>query len=145
MPEGGRLPSKAPFAHWPTSTLIGSLRSDRVGASRHLLQFNRRQNSRLISKRFLPETEDIGVMDYPDGSKSETVRRAIDGKSPQLPFLPPCCPDPDPTEKVYAKLKCLLQKAKMQDRKKFGEAPIKASPNSILDNAQTDSWPPGVL
>ena len=83
-------------------------------------------------------------MEYPDGSKSETLRRAIDGKGSQLPFFPHCCPEANSTEKVYAKLKCLLQKAKMQDCKKFGEAPIKTSPNSILDNAQTVARPQGM-
>jgi len=54
---------------------------------------------------------DVAVMDNPGSHKRKAVRAAIRATGAHLVFLPPCSPDLDPLEQVFAKLKHLLRKA----------------------------------
>ena len=54
---------------------------------------------------------DIVVLDNLGSHKGTAVRRAIRSAGAHLLFLPPCSPDLNPIEMVFAKLKTLLRKA----------------------------------
>ena len=55
---------------------------------------------------------DIVVLDNLGSHKSDAVRKAVRSVGARLLFLPPYSPDLNPIEKVFAKLKHLLRKAK---------------------------------
>ena len=54
---------------------------------------------------------DVAVMDNPGSHKRKAVRAAIRAAGAHLLFPPPCSPDLDPIEQVFAKLKHPLHKA----------------------------------
>lgn len=54
---------------------------------------------------------DIVIMDNLGSHKGQAVRKAIRATGAKLLLLPPCSPDHDPNEQVFAKLKLLLPKA----------------------------------
>ena len=52
---------------------------------------------------------DIVIMDNLPAHKAEGVRLAIEGAGCRLLYLPPYCPDFNPIEKAFAKLKAVLR------------------------------------
>ena len=54
---------------------------------------------------------DIVVMDNLSSHKGPAARQAIEVAGARLLYLPPYCPDFNPIEKAFAKLKALLRKA----------------------------------
>ena len=120
--KGGRLPGKAPFGHWKTSTLIGGLRNNRVVASRVVGGPINGETFRTYVEEALAPTlkpGDIVVMDNLSCHKNNAVRKAIEDRGAELRFLPPYSPDLNPIEQVFAKLKHWLRKAKVRDREKL--------------------------
>ena len=53
----------------------------------------------------------VSLMDNLASHKSDAVRETIEKAGAELLFLPPCSPDLNPIEQVFAKLKHLLRKA----------------------------------
>ncbi len=52
--------------------------------------------------------DDIRILDKLGAHKLAGVRRAIEAAGAQRRFLPPCSPDLNPIEEVFAKLKAVL-------------------------------------
>jgi len=59
---------------------------------------------------------DVVIMDNLGCHKSPKVREAIEAAGARLLFLPPCSPDFNPVEFVFAKLKSLLRAAAARTR-----------------------------
>ena len=121
-PKGERLPGKAPFGHWKTSTLVGALRSDGIVAPRVLSgPVNGKTFLAYIQEALAPTLKpgDIVVMDNLSCHKGNAVQTAIEDQGAELRFLPPYSPDFNPIEQVFAKLKHWLRKAKERDREKL--------------------------
>ena len=59
---------------------------------------------------------DIVIMDSPGSHKTEAARAAVRGAGAHLLFLPPCSPDLNPIEQVFAKLKHWLRDAQPRCR-----------------------------
>jgi transposase len=53
--------------------------------------------------------DDIVVTDNLSSHKKPAVRQAMEAAGASVRFLPPCNPDPNPIEQVFAKLKALLR------------------------------------
>ena len=66
-----------------------------------------------VEQMLAPELRpgDVVVLDNLGAHKVEAVRKAIEARAPELRFLPPYCPDLNPIEQAFAKLKALLRKA----------------------------------
>jgi transposase len=58
------------------------------------------------------EAGDVVIFDNLGSHKGKAVRRAIRATGARLVFLPPYSPDLNPIERVFAKLKHLMRKAK---------------------------------
>ncbi len=56
-------------------------------------------------------TGDVVIMDNLGSRKGQALRNAIRTAGAKLFFLPPCSPDLNPIEQVFARLKTLLRKA----------------------------------
>ena len=52
---------------------------------------------------------DVVILDNLSSHKSERARRLIESRGARLEFLPPCSPDLNPIEMVFAKVKQLLR------------------------------------
>jgi len=118
-PKGERLPGKAPFGHWNTSTFIAALRHDRIDAP---WVFDGPINGEIfrtyVEKVLVPTLRpgDVVVMDNLGSHKSVPVRRAIRAAGAHLLFLPPYSPDLNPIEQAFAKLKHRLRGATARSR-----------------------------
>jgi transposase len=54
---------------------------------------------------------DVVILDNLASHKGKAARKAIRAKGAHLIFLPPCSPDLNPIEQVFAKLKHMMRKA----------------------------------
>jgi transposase len=116
-PVGERLPGEAPFGHWNTMTFLAALRHDRIEAPWLI-------KGPINGERFLLYVEqvlapalhpgDIVIMDNLGSHKSKAVRQAIRTVGAKLFFLPKYSPDLNPIEKLFAKLKHHLRKARQR-------------------------------
>ena len=59
------------------------------------------------------------VLDKLGSRKSRVVRRAIERRGATLVFLPPCSPDLNPIERLFAMLKTPLRRAEERAREAF--------------------------
>ena len=103
-----RLPGKASFGHWNTSTFIAALRHDRIDAPWVLDGPVNGEAFRVYVKQVLAPTlkpGDVVVMDNLGSHKVKEVREAIRNAGARLLFLPPYSPDLNPIEQVFSKLK----------------------------------------
>lgn len=106
--------ARTPFGHWKTLTFLAALRHDRINAP---CVFDGPINGETFTayvEQFLVPTlapGDIVIMDNLGSHKGPAVRQAIRAAGARLLFLPPCSPDLNPIEQVFAKLKLLLRKA----------------------------------
>ncbi len=113
-PKGKRLPGRAPFGRWKTSTFLAGLRANAVTAP---CVFDGPINGEAfrayVDQQLTPTLKagDIVVMDNLGSHKGEAVRAMIRKAGARLVFLPPYSPDLNPIEKAFAKLKHLLRKA----------------------------------
>lgn len=109
--RGKRLAGKAPFGYWHTSTLIAAWR---VGIKAPVV-IDGPVNSLIFQayvKQILAPTmgpSDIVNTDNLSSHKRQTVRAAIEARGAEFRFLPPYCPDLNPIEQAFAKLKTFLQ------------------------------------
>jgi transposase len=113
-PRGRKLLAKVPQGRWRTLTFLAALREDRIDAPCVI-------DGPIDAESFLAYVEqilvptlrpgDIVIIDNLGSHKAAAVRRAIRAAGAKLFFLPPCSPDLNPIEQVFAKLKVLLRKA----------------------------------
>lgn len=113
-PCGERLPGRAPFGRWTTSTFIAGLRRDALTAP---CVFDGPINGETflayVEQVLVPALKpgDIVVMDNLSSHKARAVRTAIRKAGARLFFLPPYSPDLNPIEQAFAKLKHMMRKA----------------------------------
>ena len=113
-PRGQRLAGRHPHGHWRTPTFRAALRVDPVEAP---CLFNRPVNGEgftaWVEHAPVPTLRpgDVVVFDNPGSHKGRAVRAAIRNAGAHLLFLPPCSPDLNPIEMVFAKVKTLFRKA----------------------------------
>ena len=113
-PCGERLPGRAPFGRWTTSTFIAGLRR---GALTAPCVFDGPINGQTflayVEQVLVPSLKpgDIVIMDNLGSRKGEAIRAAIRAAGARRFFLPPYSPDLNPIEQVFSKLKRLLRKA----------------------------------
>jgi len=113
-PCGERLPGRAPFGRWTTSTFIAGLRRDALTAP---CVFDGPINGETflayVEQVLVPALRpgDIVVMDNLGSHKARAVRTAIRKAGARLFFLPPYSPDLNPIEQAFAKLKHMMRKA----------------------------------
>ena len=118
-PKGERVHGWAPFGHWGTSTFIAALRHDRIDAP-WVLDGPADGDAFLlyVETQLVPTLSrgDIVIMDNLGSHKTRAVRAAIRDAGTHLLFLPPCSPDLNPIEQVFAKLKHFLRKDQPRTR-----------------------------
>jgi transposase len=113
-PRGRRLPGRAPFGHWKTSTFLAALRRDEITAPCVFDGPINGETFRAYVEQVLVPTlkpGDIVVMDNLGSHKGKAVRAMIRKAGARLFFLPPYSPDLNPIEQVFSKLKHMLRKA----------------------------------
>ena len=118
-PVGARLPGKAPFGHWHTSTFLAALRHDAITAPCVFDGPINGESFRAYVEQVLVPTlkpGDIVVLDNLGSHKGKAVRHAVRAAGAKLWFLPPYSPDLNPIEQVFAKLKHLMRKAQQRTR-----------------------------
>lgn len=114
-PKGARLVEAVPQGHWNTTTLIhaigltGTRTAMLTDGPTNALVFRGFVNHFLVP---VLKPGDIVVMDNLASHKVSGVQDAIEQAGAQLRYLPPYSPDLNPIEKIFAKLKALLRKAK---------------------------------
>lgn len=112
-PKGVRCIGRAPAGHWRTTTFLGALRCDGLMAP---LVFDGPINGPIfrawVEQALAPELRpgDIVIMDNLGSHKVAGIQAAIEATGAQLRYLPPCSPDYNPIEQVFAKMKALLRK-----------------------------------
>ena len=118
-PKGRRAYGSAPFSHRFASTFVAALRHDRIDAPWVLDGPINGDAFRIYVETQLVPTlgrGDIVIMDNLGSHKTEAVRAAIRGAGAHPLFLPPCSPDLNPIEQVFAKLKHFLRKDRPRTR-----------------------------
>jgi transposase len=130
-PRGERCRAAVPYGHWLTTTFVAALRCDSVIApcivdgpidGPSFLQWVRQ----FLCPALRPG--DIVIADNLSSHKICGVRQAIESVGATIHYLPPYSPDLNPIEKLFAKLKVLLRKAR--ERSLNG---LTASVAAILD------------
>ena len=107
-PKGQRVHRSA-----NTSTFIAAMRHDRIdapwvpGGPADGDAFQAYVETQLVPTL---GRGDIVIMDNLGSHKTDVVRAAVRGAGARLLFLPPCSPDLNPIEQVFAKLKHFLRK-----------------------------------
>jgi transposase len=115
--KGARLKAKAPHGHWKTLTFIAALRCDRIDAPCVFDgPINGASFTAYVEQILAPTLRqgDIVILDNLGGHKGKPARAAIRAAGAMMIFLPPCSPDLNPIEQVFAKLKHLMRKAARQ-------------------------------
>ncbi len=118
--RGQRLRALVPYGHWKTMTFVGALRCNAITAPLVL-------DGPMHAASFLAYVEqvlvptlrpgdivvpgDIMVMDNLSSHKGTAIRQALRAVGAKPFFLPPCSPDLNPIEQMFAKLKVLLRRA----------------------------------
>ena len=113
--DGQRLVDTTPHGHWCTTSMISSLRFDGSTAAMAIkgptdgdVFLAYVQNVLAPSLR----PGDVVVMDNLSSHKTPAVLAAIKATGAEPRFLPPYSPDFNPIEKMWAKIKAFLRKAK---------------------------------
>jgi len=113
--KGERLIDHVPHGHWKTMTFLAALRCDAITAPCVFDgPINGESFQRYVEQFLLPilKPRDLVILDNLGSHKGKAVRACIRAARAHLVFLPPYSPDLNPIEKVFAKLKHLLRKAK---------------------------------
>ena len=112
---GERCHAPVPFGHWNTCTFIAGLRCDGIHAP---LLIDGAINGELfltyIQESLAPllEPGDVVICDNLSAHRVAGVREAIEARQASILYLPPYCPDLNPIEMAFAKLKAHLRQAK---------------------------------
>ena len=118
--RGAPLIAEAPHGHWKTMTFLAGLRHDRITAPCVIDgPINGGTFLAWVEQSLVPTLAagDIVVIDNLASHKSSAVRAAIRAAGARLLFLPPCSPDLNPIEQVFAKLRALLRRAEARTTK----------------------------
>jgi transposase len=128
-PRGRRLVEAVPEAHWEMTTLISAIRRDGVAAA---LEFPGATDT-LAFRTYVEEVlvpalrpGDIVVLDNLQAHRAGAVARALRRAGAGVWYLPPYSPDFNPIEKVWAKVKAHVRKAKARTREALWEAIARA-------------------
>jgi len=111
-PIGERLIDKTPHGHWKTTSLIAALGIAGMRCSTVVDgAVNRDVFEAFVEQVLAPELKpgDVVILDNLSSHKSERARRLIESRGARLEFLPPCSPDLNPIEMVFAKVRQLLR------------------------------------
>jgi transposase len=124
-PRGQRLVESVPEARWETTTLLSAIRRDGVAAS---LEF-RGATDEMAFRTYLDEVlvpclrpGDIVVLDNLAAHRVGAVARTLRKAGAGVWYLPPYSPDLNPIEKVWAKVKAHVRKAKARTTEALWEA-----------------------
>jgi len=112
--KGERCRASLPHGHWKTTTFTGALRLSGMTAPMVLDgAMNGAAFLAYIEQVLVPTLRpgDIVIMDNLPAHKPVAVREAIEAVGAKLRFLPPYCPDLNPIEMAFSKLKAFLRKA----------------------------------
>lgn len=113
-PSNRRLIAKAPHGHWRSTTFVAGLRQSGITAPLALDGPMTGAAFRAYAEQVLVPTlapGDVVVMDNLSAHKVDGVRQAIASAGAPVLYLPPCCPDLNPIEQLFAKLKAILREA----------------------------------
>jgi transposase len=131
-----------PHGHRKTLTFVAALRCDGISAPCLLDQPINAVSFRTYVEQFLGPTlrpGDVVVMDNLSSHKGKAIQAA----GAKLIFLPPCSPDLNPIEQVFAKLKTLLRKANARTVAAVTEAIVKLLDEYTVEecaNYLINSW-----
>ena len=106
---------RAPHGYWKTTTFVAGMRNDAITAP---LVVDRPMNGAIftawLEQSLVPTLNegDTVIMDNLPAHKIAAVRKIIEKAGARLLYLPPCSPDLNPIEMMFAKLKVLLRKFK---------------------------------
>jgi transposase len=112
---GQRLIGKTPHGHWKTTTFVAALRCDGVTAPFVIDKAMTGEIFLAYVRQFLLPTlrkGDIVIMDNLPAHKVDGIAEAIESVEARVQYLPSYSPDLNPIERLFAKLKALLRKAK---------------------------------
>lgn len=128
-PRGQRLVESVPEARWETTTLISAIRRGGVVGS---LEF-RGATDEMAFRTYVEEIlvpalrpGDIVVLDNLAAHRIGAVARTIRKAGAGVWYLPPYSPDFNPIEKIWAKVKALVRKAKARTTEALWEAIARA-------------------
>lgn len=118
--DGARLVDASPAARWETTTMVGALRCDGVGACMALQgPLDGASFEQYVEQVLCPTLRpgDVVVLDNLSSHKSERARKAIEACDARMIWLPAYSPDFNPIEKMWSKIKQFLRrtKARAQD------------------------------
>lgn len=147
-PKSERLVDAAPHGHCRTTTFVAGLRSTGLVAPMVL-------DGPMTGEAFLAYAEqvlapalspgDIVVLDNLASHKVAGIREAIRATGASLLYLPPCSPDLNPIEQVFAKLKALLRQAEARTRETLwatiGRLLKRFSPDECRNYLQNAGYP----
>ena len=113
--KGQRCVDSAPLGHWETTTFVAALRHN--GLTAPMLTDGPMDGDVFLAyvTHFLCPTlrpGDIVILDNLSSHKVQGIEEAINAVGATLRPLPPYSPDLNPIEKLFAKLKALLCKAR---------------------------------
>ena len=124
-PRGQRLVGRVPQGHWRMTTAVGAIRHDGVVAA---LVFEGALDEAaflaFVKQGLIPALRpgDIVVLDRLSVHRVGAVARAIRKAGAGVWYLPPYSPDFNPIEKIWAKVKALVRKAKARTTEALWEA-----------------------
>ena len=118
-PRGKRRTAHVPHGHWKTLTFLAGLRHDRSVAPFVLDgPINGDAFTAWVGQCLAPTlaADDIVIADNLGSHKGPAARQLIRNAGAHLLFLPPCSPDLNPMEMVFAKLKTIRRENDSLDR-----------------------------
>ena len=113
-PRGQRALDAVPHGRWRTTTVVAALRADGITAPLVLEGAINGPAFLAYVEQFLARAlrpGDVLVLDNLSSHKVAGVREAVEAAGATLRYLPPCSPDLNPIEQVFAKLKEALRAA----------------------------------
>jgi transposase len=124
-PRGQRLVESVPEGSWEMTTLVAAIRRDGVVGA---LEFPGATDTlafrTYLDRVLLPclRPGDIVVLDNLQPHRARAVARAIRRAGAGCWYLPPYSPDLNPIEKIWAKVKALVRKAKARTTEALWDA-----------------------
>lgn len=113
--RGERVRDHAPYGHWNTTTMLGSIRLDGTISCMAVDGATTRDVFRAYVRHVLCPTlrpGDIVVADNLSAHKDRESETLIEARGAHLEFLPPYSPDFNPIENMWSKVKTHLRAAK---------------------------------